>query len=177
MMRVTQVLRGAGLCDMSFVDEAAMKRGTAVHLATELDDLGELEESSVDPVVAPYLAGWRRFRTEMKPQIVTIEEKVSDQLAGYRGTLDRRVYLDNKHWVIDIKTGSPAPWHAIQLAGYAAVFTPNPRYRAGVYLPGDGSYRFVEYSDRQDYEVWRSALRIAKWRFAHGLYNIEEELK
>ena len=59
--------------------------GTAVHIATQLDDEGYLVEASVDPLVAPYLAGWRKFRSEMAPEWESIEQMVYNPL-GFCGT-------------------------------------------------------------------------------------------
>ena len=75
---VTQIL--APLNDLSFIgpEVLAYKRalGTAVHKATELYDLGELDESSVADVVRPYLDAWIRLRTELQFEILGMDERV-----------------------------------------------------------------------------------------------------
>ena len=82
MLRVTQAIKLCGLIDAAWSDQYAMDRGTAIHEATALDDKGDLDESTVDPAVKPYLDGWRLFRREMEPQFLTIEEKVRNEPMG-----------------------------------------------------------------------------------------------
>ena len=63
---VTTILKKARLIDTDapWFDEYSRDRGTAVHLACELWDLGTLDESTLDPVLVPYLDGWRLFMAE-----------------------------------------------------------------------------------------------------------------
>lgn len=109
--------------------EYARTRGKAVHHATALDDLGQLDESSIDPVVEPYLMAWRRFTRENQPQWEVVEGMVYHPLYRYAGTLDRRGTFPGllrpkglpyrKRVLLDIKTGDED--HAsydLQLAAY-----------------------------------------------------------
>ena len=162
-MRVTNILKACGLIDTAFMDEAAMKRGEYVHLACELDDKGDLDESTLDPLVDPYLAARRLFRKEQNPDILTIEEEVKHSHYGYEGRLDRRAMMDARECVLDIKTGQPAEWHSLQLAGYALCFD-RPHARFGIYLSNDGRYKMTEYKDRKDYEVWKACVTLANWK-------------
>jgi len=143
-------------------DESALRRGEAVHLATAFDDLGQLAEESLDPRLVGYLAGWRKFRRELSPEIQTIEEKVHHKLYGYEGTLDRRLTLRGRAGILDIKSGLPQRWHAVQLAAYANTFD-GPLARWGIYLADDGTYRLEEYKDRHDWDVFKAALTIVAW--------------
>lgn len=58
----------APLCDFSRVPlhvlKAAARFGTAVHRACELDDLGELDEATLDARLAGHLHAWRSFCRE-----------------------------------------------------------------------------------------------------------------
>jgi hypothetical protein len=166
MLRVTEALTLAGLVDAQWFTEASSARGTAVHAACALDDAGDLDESTVHPAVAPYLSGWRRFRAEMQPEILTIEEGVRHEPYRYRGTLDRRMKLRGIEGVGDIKTGAPLASHPIQLAAYALTFD-RPLARWGIYLREDGSYRIEECRDRRDFDVWKAVITVANFIQEH----------
>ena len=164
MLRVSEVLAIAGLTDPSFFTDRGSERGTAAHATCALDDIGDLDETSVDPIVAPYLAAWRKFRSEMKPEILAVEEPVESVAMGFcTGGIDRRVMLDGRETILDIKTGSPLPEHAIQLAAYCLLF-PRIMARGCVYLRDDGSYQIRMFHDRKDFAVFKAALTVAAWK-------------
>ena len=160
-MRVTELIRACGLMDLTWCTQEALDRGTAVHLACELDDRGDLDESSVDPVIMPYLMGWRKFKREMEPQILSIEEEVEHP--AYKGRLDRRLILNAREGIGDIKSGPPADWIALQLAGYAMCFD-RPLARWAIHLSADGKYKLIEHSDRKDFDVWKACVTLANWK-------------
>ena len=88
---VTQILRP--LMDFSGIppDVLEHKRqiGTAVHKAIELDLLGELDETSVAPALAPYFGAWRDFKSEFGVKDgTTTEYRVCSKIHGYAGTVD-----------------------------------------------------------------------------------------
>ena len=56
--------------------EGAAERGHHVHLATQLYDEDDLDESSLDEVVKGYLEGYKLFVTEMDFNPKQIELKV-----------------------------------------------------------------------------------------------------
>lgn len=162
-MRVTQILKAVGLIDIEWATQEDMDRGTAVHACTAMMDKGEeIDPNSIDPRVAPYLPGWTKFKAEMRPEILAIEERVEHPVYKYHGTLDRIIRVGHAEIVADIKTGPPAPWHAVQLAGYALCFT-RPLDRWGIYLNSDGGYRLEKYGDRKDYDVFKAALTVASF--------------
>lgn len=67
-------------------------RGSKVHKMIELYNMKNLDEESLDPILIPYLQGYKKFVAE-------------------NGT--------PKNCIIDIKTGTPQPAVPLQLAGYA----------------------------------------------------------
>lgn len=166
-MRVTELLKSVGLIDDSRRDERAMERGTAVHMATAFDDEGDLDEQSVTAEVAPYLDGYRKWRREMGAEIVgKPEQKVADLALGIEGTLDRLVKFNGNLYVVDLKTGSPAPWHRWQVALYRLLWAlqekqPTP-LGAALYLDGDSSYKWVEFVDRKDPDRARALIIAAQ---------------
>jgi hypothetical protein len=166
---VTSVIVRAGLIDTTWYTEESANRGKAVAAATHYDDEGELDNDSVTPLVAGYLAGWRRFRAESDLKILAAEEIVFHPHHRYAGTVDRHVRLHGREAVLDIKTGGPLPAHGIQLAAYALAISPLIRLRRfAVYLTIDGAYRVREYASANDAGVFLSCLAISNWKASNG---------
>lgn len=165
---VTQVLAEAGLwrpapgvsqADLDFTRGL----GTAVHLATAMDDEGELDEDSVALTVSPYLEAWRRFRSDLKPEILVIEEQVVNPDYRYAGTVDRVVRLQGRTTILDIKTGSPHPSTALQTAAYARCGRIGAN-RMAVYLTKEGKYKAETHSDQSDWNIFAAALAVVQWQ-------------
>lgn len=169
---VTQII--APLYDFSMVREEllelARERGSAVHIACELDDQGDLDEASVDPRIRPYLEGWRRFRYDNEFEVESIEERLQHPIHGYAGTLDRVGILKGKRILLDIKTTSALhPAVGVQLAGYLDARTlANPvqliTRRYAIQLRRDGTYRLQPYDRPDDRAVFQSLLTIHRFR-------------
>ena len=167
---VTTILKACGLIDTTWFTEGATTRGTYVHQATELLDRDDLDESSLDPVLTPYVDAYRRFKQETGFVIDDIEKRVHNATYGYAGTLDRTGTFigDKTKSIIDIKTGQPAKWHGVQLAAYALCFGSEVLNRYGLYLSNTGSYKLERFKDRQDANIWLACLTLYKWREKNG---------
>ncbi len=140
---------------------AAAERGTAVHLACELLDLGDLDEESVDPAIAGYVNGWRLFMAEKAPVWDRIEAKCFHKIHRYAGTLDRAGVMDGDEWIVDIKTAAAShPVWGVQTAAYANALDKPKARRGTVQLRPDGKYRLIEWKDRTDWPVFASLLTI-----------------
>lgn len=165
---VTQVLASAGLVNGQWFTEESRRRGQYVHLMTKLHDLGTLNEDAVSDDMRPYLDAWKRFREESKCEILAVEERVANETYRYAGTLDRRIILAGHHGagILDLKTGSPESWHAIQTAAYA--FTRPDYYRRFALYLGLGVYKLVEHLNRTDRDIFIAALNIHNWKERHG---------
>jgi hypothetical protein len=150
---VTTVLKSVGLVEYSHIPQdvlqAAAHRGTAVHTALEYLDRGELDWTSLDPTIKPYVVAYERFLEDSSFIPAHIEYRVFNGLHRYAGTLDRTGYLGNfgnSLTVLDFKTGLVLPGHAIQLAAYANCLVMPRRFRRiALQLCGDGTYRVHEY--------------------------------
>lgn len=116
---VTEILRAAGLVDSQHYNEHARERGTAVHAAVLYDDQHDLDESTVDPEVMPYLEQWRAFKRDCRLGVLASEALVWSAVDGYAGTLDKYVRLNGERVVLDIKTNNKPEWVAEQLGGYS----------------------------------------------------------
>ncbi len=171
---VTTIIEAAGLVELHGTSEQldyARDRGTALHMATELDDHGELDEDSVAEDIVGYLAAWRRFRVEADFVPHAIECRLYHPRLRYAGTIDRIGALRRKPAIVDIKTGAQRRATGVQLAAYeamariAGMSTPST-HLYGCYLSADGSYQLVRYTDTRDILAFTAALQIHRWRNA-----------
>jgi len=172
--RVTEVLKNAGLIDTRWFSDEVRDRGTVVHAACQYLDEGTLDESTLDPKIAGYVEGYKRWiqwrQATGQREWDWIEAPRQDPQGRYRGTPDR-ILTVRPRWVWDIKTGCHFPWHALQTAAYVNML-PNPYSyrRAGLYLKADGHYQVREYP-RDDYardlSVFLAAVTCTEWRLHH----------
>lgn len=163
---VTSIL--APLSDFSGVPrdvlDAASAFGTAVHLACELDDFGELDEAALDHALVPYLMAWRAFCRDHKTDWYEVEKTVFHESLRYAGTLDRLGIVDGGLSVVDIKTSDQLyPSVGPQLAAYAEASGNAHAQRIAVQLKGDGTYVFKHFNDPGDFPVFVSLLTVRNW--------------
>jgi len=169
---VTRIIEAAGLVELHGSAEQldyARDRGTALHMATELDDRGELDEDSVADDIRGHLAAWRRFRAESGIRIDAIECRLYHPRLRYAGTIDRIGTLQRRRAIIDIKTGAERRATGVQLAAYEAMakhagLCASGTRRYGCYLSDDGNYKLVPYTDTRDLLAFCAALSIFRWR-------------
>lgn len=155
----------------------ASERGTAVHLATELEDENDLDWDTLDPVLVPYVQAWQKFKSEAGVVITSSEQIVYSARHRYAGKYDRTCYLTglhDEHCLIDIKTTAVlAPYNGIQTAAYEAAIDyrrtglPRVKRRYAVQLKPDGKYQLEEYSDSYDKAVFLNLLGVHNWRRKH----------
>lgn len=178
---VTRILSEARLSNFSapwFTPEVKA-RGQAVHATIALEIEGVLDEETLDPVLVPYLDGWRRYGHEKGATVEHSERMVCDPAAGYAGTLDL-IVMEPEHQrgpltrrtVLDVK---PALYPSVgpQVAAYTRCARslydrPVLFQRAALVLPGDGSYRREPLTDSTDEYTFLAALRLFHWRSSHG---------
>lgn len=146
--------------------EAAREFGTHAHLACHLDNIGQLDEDSLDPALAPYLAGWRAFKAETGFAVTGSEARLYHRSLGYAGTADAIGVLYDKVTVIDIKSGAVPATVGCQLAAYQAAAEQDGikiKRRLCVQLLGDGRYKLHEQKDAADLSIFVSCLNLHKW--------------
>jgi hypothetical protein len=101
---------------------AKQELGRAVHLAIELDVLGELDESTVVGRVEPYFEAWRQFRDDLGHRLVIhhAERRLWCPTYRYAGQIDLDLSIDGVRFIVDAKAtyAKPAPAVDLQLAGY-----------------------------------------------------------
>jgi hypothetical protein len=168
----TDVLRGAGFqypsdrMGNSADVQLAMDRGKAVHLATEFDDRGELDERSVDDWMLGYLLAWRKFREETGFKPRRIEEAHGNAELMFGAVLDREGTwkLSKGGVLVEVKKYDPPFFTGIQLCLQDLTLPrlAKPRARAAVRLDADGKYKITHYEDRSEAAL-ASALASLWW--------------
>lgn len=162
--RVSAILKDAGLIDTRWFTDEVRDRGTAVHAACHYLDEGDLDETTIDPVVQPYLEAYKRFQRDASGHDWTwIECPQQDPLGQYRGTPDR-ILCCRPRALWDLKTGCHFAWHKYQLASYVNMLDDPYSYRRfGLYLKKDATYQVREFPQTdyaRDLDVFRAALTL-----------------
>jgi hypothetical protein len=165
---VTGILYQAGLVDTRWFTDEARDRGSAVHLATQYLDEGDLHWPDLDPSVVSKVKRYQQFKDEVRPEILSIEEAVINEAYQYQGRLDRIVVIGGRKGVLDIKSLTKAPWQAIQVAMYAACF-PGPSLARWTLHLSDERYQLIEHTNRGDWRVAAAAITLAAWRESNGI--------
>lgn len=169
---VTSILQP--LVDFSRVPPAVLdaKRdlGTRVHEACQYDDEDDLDEDSVQDDVRGYLQAWRKFRAETGAEVLACEQRVFDPMRMYAGTLDRVLKYRHTKWVVDIKTAIATPATVgPQTAAYLrALGDTTVIRRAAIRLRPDGTYRFDELTDPNDWAVFVACLTVHNFKEKHS---------
>ncbi len=169
---LTSTISEAGLMG-NYGSEWHMDRGMKIHLATELWDRGTLDESTVDPQIQGYLKSWKRFRKDQNYTPTHIEYKTYHPELMVGTKIDRLPLLD-------IKSGSEAPWHVLQVAFQRECvkiwmkedekLRMNPQ---DVYLDPDGGppkvriYKVTEMMEAL--KVYASLLVFLRWKREKGI--------
>lgn len=155
--------------------EHAQRRGTYVHRACELYAQGRLDEATVDPEVAPYLEGFRRFLADSDFVVLHTEVRLYDRVRDYCGSADIVGLLNGEPGVMDLKTPIQItrPVVGAQLAGYKAAW--NSMHRANplnarwaLRVTNDGKYRLDRFTDPNDLANFAACL--AAYRFKAQLF-------
>lgn len=141
----------------SAVLEMASRRGTAVHEATELIDLGSMPDD--DPEIDGYINAYLDFLLDYKPKWEYIEWVGHYEYLYYDmeycGTVDRAGHVGDEFWVLDIKTtASPTKENYIatccQTRAYEMMLEADHSCKRKIlYLKKDGSYRLVDCEEKE----------------------------
>lgn len=142
--------------------ELARQRGKAVHKACELDDAGELDETTVDARIVPYIDAWRRFRKEFPFTVLEAEKERYNAQHGYAGTPDCLIAFGRRDIaVVDRKTGLPGIGAALQTAAYARFWLNGDSMRRfALRMMPTGKYQFTEYKDPGDWRDFLACLAV-----------------
>lgn len=132
---VTGILKAEGYIDTTYYTEYGRERGSFVHLACHYDDIGDLDEDTLDPEIKPYLDAYRRFKAESGFIVEQSEPPMMSTKYLFAGTPDK-----------------------------IGAFPAGTVKRAAVELHNDGSYRLIPYTDRNDVNIWLAVLAVFNWK-------------
>jgi hypothetical protein len=161
---VTSVLKAAGIIDTKFLNnQEALRRGTQVHQHCEwVDREVKLAHAiAVAPIEKPidgYVNAYAAFLRDHAPRYTHVEQGLLHGALRFGGRPDR-ICADlcgRGPAILEIKTGSPAPWHGVQLAAYQLLFPTGSRWV--VYLRPDGRYHLQRVIGPDDYGRFLDAL-------------------
>jgi hypothetical protein len=178
MVRVpgtTSLLEAAGLVCYEHIPARILAHkaeiGTAAHAAAHYYDEGDLDESTVDPEVHPYVlreGGWTTFRreTDFRPQLIEFRMIATIDGLQVGGTLDRTGVLAKRNSLVEIKcTASKEASWGPQTAMYEMILRKLEERkslfyrRVVVWLRPTSRYKLIPFEDLQDYQIAKLALR------------------
>lgn len=158
---VSSILQAAGLCDLTWVSQYALDRGSAIHDAILYDHEGTLDEDALDPVVKPYLEQFRTFMAVSGAKIISAEQIVYDSFRNYAGKYDLLVTMNGSTWLIDVKTNTKPKHVECQLAAYYSAMKPPPRHMGCLVLKTD-KFSLHTYTPWSAQVLWDRALTKAR---------------
>jgi len=175
---VSEILKHFGISDIDsmrkFIGnealEASAEFGTCVHQTCALHDQDNLAEC--DPLVIPWLNGWKSFVKDYNPSFLSIEEPMASVIWGFAGTPDR-VTSDGKYnYIVDIKTGVKTVAEEIQTALYQILAEENLKIkiakRYSIHL-SEGFYKIVPHEDKGNINTAKCLLGIYTFKKTKGL--------
>jgi hypothetical protein len=176
---VSELIESAGLKSTFGHTKWHATRGKFAHKAIWLDNDNRLDMETVDPEVAGYLVAWRNYKCASGIKVIASEQIVYNESLGYAGTIDMIVASETVPFVLDLKTGSPAPWHKLQVLMYeeAARQSGLDVFKGAcsvLYLKQNGTYKLIHLSDEDVSECYHEAVRIATewWNKQEGVKDI-----
>lgn len=171
---VTQVIDAAGLRDVRWYDAESVALGLAVHEWAQYIDDDAIMSELTDARILPYVSALRRFVADTGYRTLAREVVVWHDAYTYAGRADWIVTPGVREMMIDIKTGEPARWHAVQTAAYfeaarACGLLRSPLSCATLYLRDDGDYQLRVNGDPQaSFHVFAAARLLVEWRCKNG---------
>ena len=151
-----------------------LERGTAVHKATELYDLGTLDPDSVDPQIEGYVQAWIKYREDYQFEPSSIELKAYHPVYLYAGIIDRLGVSRYGNTLLDIKSGEPTKSDKLQIAGGylgmmdAAICYPLYLHEDGTYTP-PRAYSHKEIREAKN--AWLSMVTTFNYLLREGIIN------
>jgi len=164
---VSRILEATGVREPYYGPAIYAARGRYVHEASELLDKHDLAWDLVEPEWVGCVRAYESFLAENEVEWEATEEIVF-RPGVYAGTLDRRGRVNGHRVIVDLKTGSPARWHRIQLGAYNVTFQQSRRYGLrALYLGKDGRYKMAALSPTEAEQagaVWEATLTVYLWK-------------
>jgi len=166
---VTKIIVDAGLYGdgSAYFTDYSRDRGSFVHLAIKYYLEGTLDDSTIDPVILPYLNAWKKFETNTGFVSEITEQPMASESFMFAGIPDHIGKLNGLMACIDVKTGVTVfPAEQIQLAAYEILYG-KPLKRFSLHLNGEEKYKLIEHKDRQDRGIFLACLSLYQWKINH----------
>jgi len=149
LVSVSRALKDAGLVDARYFRPHHAQRGKMIHRACMLAAQEVLDPETVDPTIAGHVRAWQGFLLDLMATVLRLEYIVGDlELGGgYGGRVDCKLAVGGPYPVlVDIKSGSPASWHEVQIGAYLRGDPDGWEHLSGavVYLKASGRYRLQQ---------------------------------
>jgi len=144
------------------VFEAAGEWGTSVHTMIDFYLNHDLDTDSLNAGQHWILANFKNWLSEMGVEVLAHEQRLYSKKYKYAGTYDIKCIIDDRLFVVDVKTGA-FDMAGPQLAAYCQLDKENDksratRHRAVLHLPREGNYKFIPLSDQADWPFFLSRL-------------------
>lgn len=153
--------------------ETARIFGGHVHEACHLLVRGELDWSSLDPALVPYIEAAQRFLEESGLTVLNAELPLASSKLKFAGTLDIRGMWRNSVAILDWKSTAAMPRSVgPQTAAYEHLYAehfggrPCKRYCVQLNPALPNGYKVHALTNSADWHIFLSALNC--WRFKHG---------
>ena len=169
LLSVTSILKEAGMLVYPSGMQDAMMRGRYVHSATEMIDRGTLDWELLDDTLLPYCTAYQKFLLDKNPEILLSEKPMYHAGHLFAGTPDRIILMDGITSLIDLKSGTPHPATALQLAAYKEMIRVSEDIHCAkcfsLHLRDDGTYRLDEMKNlKTNYNLFLAALAVVRWK-------------
>ena len=165
---VTGILKDMGLIDTQWFTDSSRTRGSYVHTAIRYHIENTLDLSTIDPALMPYYDAFLKFEADSNFKTEEAERPFVSETYRFAGTPDIIGCLNGHNAIVDIKTGAPQPWTALQLAGYEILAKHPSMERFSLQLTDDGKYKLTHHKDRSDRGVFLAALAVYNWKHNNG---------
>jgi hypothetical protein len=154
-----------------FYAAGSAERGTDVHLIFALA-VGQYAGLCDGPDVPTEYEGyhqailqWIEWAKPM-PMPLGIERKRKHPTLPYAGTTDFVGQACREFSIVDLKTGAPAKWHALQMCGYREIVGKVAKMKI-LYITNDGDFKQVPVKPSpRDWCAFQNGLSILQWRTA-----------
>jgi hypothetical protein len=187
-IRVSELLAMAGCVDPWWFTAAGRQRGTTVHFIGE--QLLLRRDGAFAPEYAGYAMAISNGMAALGFQPLVVERRLVHRTRPVKGRPDtcglvpvRKGKVPAGPALVDIKSGNPARFHALQLGLYEILADDNealqdmlpdrwrgyPWTRIGLYVHEDGKHQLKVYDDPGDRAVCGAILDLTEWRIANGI--------
>jgi hypothetical protein len=164
--QVCQVVTGK---DGSQYAAGAADRGTDLHLIFALalgHYAGYCDPPDVDEAYIGYHMAMLDWMDWAKPTPMKIEDAYRHKTLPYAGTPDCVGMIGEAFGVLDLKTGQPERWHAMQVRAYKEMVEQAAKMWV-LYVKNDGTFQFKDVkSSARDWAAFQSGLNLLQWREA-----------